>query len=394
MTDDTYIEVNCQQRNHTGERICGDIYLTHRIEEENRTIAVLSDGMGHGVKANVLATLTATMALKFTKEHESVEKIAEVILKTLPECSERKMSYATFTIIDIHHGQQMNILEYGNPETMVFRDGQPLMPQWNCIILTQGKGRGKEIRSCSFVPRKEDRVVVFTDGITQSGLGAGKYPMGWGLSGVGDHIRQLLRRDPSMSARKLAARLVNVAVQNDNFQPKDDASCMVFYFREPRKLLVCTGPPFDETKDAMIAQMLDGFAGRKIICGATTAEIIARELNRDISDHQQRFDDELPPTATMEGVDLITEGLLTLSRVSSLLETHQEEDRIGKGPADQILKHLLQSDEILFLVGTRINTAHQDPTFPVELEIRRTLIRRISKTLQRKYLKRVDCQYL
>ena len=103
MSGKFYIEVACDQRNYGNERICGDVFISRKVKEENRTIVVLSDGMGHGVKANVLATLTATLAVNFTMEHKAVDKIADIIMNTLPVCSDRHMSYSTFTIVDIEH---------------------------------------------------------------------------------------------------------------------------------------------------------------------------------------------------------------------------------------------------------------------------------------------------
>ena len=111
MGEDFFVEVDCQQKSFEGQRICGDIFLTSKVIEENRIVIVLSDGMGHGVKASVLATLTATMAVNFTKEHKEPEKTAEIIMKTLPECSERKMNYSTFTIIDVEQSNKVTLLE-------------------------------------------------------------------------------------------------------------------------------------------------------------------------------------------------------------------------------------------------------------------------------------------
>src|SRR5512137_1216839 len=156
MQKDFYIEVNSQQRNHDGERICGDVFLYRYIKEEDRVIAVLSDGMGHGVKANILATLTATMAINFTREHKEVDRIAEIIMNTLPVCSERKISYSTFTIVDIESSGRTNILEYDNPSTIILKGSQILDPSWKKVILDKGINAGKVLRTCSFVPAKED----------------------------------------------------------------------------------------------------------------------------------------------------------------------------------------------------------------------------------------------
>ena len=218
-----HIEVNCQQKYQDGERICGDVFLSQRLAEENRTIIVLSDGMGHGVKANMLATLTATMSLNFTKEHKEVERIAEIIMNTLPVCSERKISYSTFTVVDINQDGETKILEYDNPHTLIFRGKQPLEPEWNCLVLNSEKNAGKEILTCSFKARKEDRIILCSDGIVQSGMGYKAYPFGWGAENIANHVKDLITRDPDISARKLATRIVNVAVQNDRFHPQDDS---------------------------------------------------------------------------------------------------------------------------------------------------------------------------
>lgn len=389
-----HIEINCQQNNHFGERICGDVFLSERIRQENRTILVLSDGMGHGVKANILATLTATMALSLTREHKSPQRIAETIMKTLPVCSERKISYATFTIVDIIHDQQVQILEYDNPGSVIIRNNRVFQPEWNCLILNNDNRTGKEILTCSFIPRKEDRIVFCTDGVVQAGMGSPRYPFGWGQDNLIREIERLIHQHPGLSAQELSARLVNLSAQHDAYEPKDDTSCVSVYLRDPRKLIISSGPPFNESQDPQLAERINSFDGKKIICGATTADIIGRELKRPIEDSLEFHDKELPPHSYMDGVDLITEGILTLGKVSRLLEKMTDQTRLGRGPADEIIRLILESDEIHFLIGTRINTAHQDPSLPVELEIRRTVIKRIASLLQKKFFKEVAIEYI
>jgi hypothetical protein len=394
MGDKFFIEVNCQQKNHEGERICGDVFLSASVKEENRIIAVLSDGMGHGVKANILATLTSTMALNFTKEHKEFEKIAEIIMNTLPVCSDRGVSYSTFTIVDIDYNGETSILEYDNPQCIIMRGKKVFEPDWEYIELNSDKNRGKELRTCKFIPRKEDRIIFFTDGITQSGLGFKKYTTGWGRENVQEYALTLVANTPGMSARKLAARIVNTAYKNDAYLNKDDLSCAVLYFREPRKLLVCTGPPFNDEKDVEMAEIVDKFKGKKIISGATTSEIVSKALNRKITDSNEFADPDLPPVSYMEGVDLITEGILTLSKVNEIVKNYYPSYNLGKGPADRFFKLLRASDEIHFLVGTRINIAHHDPNVPVELEARRTVVNRIARLLEEKFMKQVRIRYI
>jgi len=144
-TNPFYIEVNCQQKNHHGERICGDVFQSARVNEESRVILVLSDGMGHGVKANMLATLTATMALGFTREHKDITKIAEIIMNTLPVCSDRKISYSTFTIVDIEENGMVNMLEYDNPPCHYTQGRLNFQTRLAAYTFTKQKKRGKGI---------------------------------------------------------------------------------------------------------------------------------------------------------------------------------------------------------------------------------------------------------
>jgi hypothetical protein len=394
MKNSFYVEVGYQQKNFGKERICGDVFRSQRIKEENRIIAALSDGMGHGVKANILATLTASMALNFTREHKDVSRIAEIIMNTLPVCSQRKISYSTFTAVDIETDSKTTLLEYDNPGSFLMRGNTPIDAEWTCLILNSERNKGKEIKSCLFHPQKEDRIIFCSDGVTQSGMGSKNYPFGWGWENVQEYITQIISRQPDISAQHLAARILNAAYRNDNYYAQDDTSCAVLYFREPRKLLLCSGPPFENENDRKLADIIDRFGGKKILSGGTTGDIVARELNREIRDTFEFYDPDLPPLSYMDGIDLVTEGILTLSKVSKLLNEHKPGYVPGKGPADQIVRLLLESDEIRIIIGTRINIAHQDPNLPVELEIRRTVLKRIARKLEEKFLKEVVIEYI
>jgi hypothetical protein len=394
MEEKFFIEVNSQQRNHYGERICGDVFLSRNVREENRIVTVLSDGMGHGVKANILATLTSTMAVNFTREHKEPDRIAEIIMNTLPVCSVRKISYATFTIADIESDGRANILEYDNPQCIILRGNQPYEPDWKDVILEKGKNAGKKLRKCSFYPAKEDRIIMLSDGVAQSGMGSNAWPLGWERDNVMQYALSLVAGEPSISAHSLAGKIVTMAYKYDSYEAKDDISCAVLYFREPRKLLVCTGPPYEEAKDPDLAGRVTAYDGKVILCGGTTADIVARELKRKIVDDLIFEDPNLPPESFMEGIDLVTEGILTLQKVNEILKSYNNSVKIGKGPADKIVKLIMESDEINFIVGTRINVAHQDPTLPVDLEIRRTVVKRIARILEDKWLKLVSVEYI
>ncbi len=199
---------------------------------------------------------------------------------------------------------------------------------------------------------------------------------------------------PSISAIMLAGKIVTMAHKNDSYKASDDISCACIYFREPRKLLLCTGPPYEKDKDHDLAAKVTGYKGKVILCGGTTADIVARELNRKIIDELIFEDPELPPESFLEGIDLVTEGILTLQKVNEILKTYNNSVKLGKGPADKIVRLIMESDEIHFIIGTRINIAHQDPNLPVELEIRRTVVKRIARLLEEKWLKLVSFEYI
>ena len=393
MNDRYYIEVSCHQKPHHEARVCGDVFLSRRIKEEGRIIAVLSDGIGHGIKANLLATLASTLALKLTEERRSIEELAQIITDTLPVDSEKKTNYSTFTVVDIDAEGGVKILEYENPKTLVMRGPKAFEPVWNCMVLSGERSAGREVLTTSFTAQKEDRIIFCSDGVAQSGLGGDRYQMGWGIDNVETFVSDAITEERDISAARLASRVVDKANLNDGLMLKDDTSCAVIYFRDPRKLMICTGPPLNETTDAEYAAILAGFQGKKIICGATTADLISREWKKPITDSNEFTDPELPPISHMEGVEFITEGILTLSKIVEVLKKYNQEYKLGKGAADEVVKLILESDEIHFIAGTKVNEANQDPTLPVDLELRRTIVHRIVRVLEEKYLKETTMRF-
>lgn len=394
MADNFFVEADCQQMNHQGEKICGDVYLSGKSKEEDRIILVLSDGMGHGVKASVLATLTATMALKFCKEHKAPAKTADIIMRTLPVCSERQMSYSTFTIVSVKPDGETIITEYDNPASILIRNKNYVELNREEVVLESDKNKGKKIHISSFKAQKGDRLIFTSDGVTQSGLGSASYPLGWGRDNLVDFSKDMVLRYPKISARQLATRIVNTAFRNDGFGLKDDTSCGVIYFREPRDLLVVTGPPFNRNRDNEFAEHVINFNGKRIVMGGTTGDILSRELNLQIKDGQEFTDPELPPQSELEGFDLYTEGILTLYKVEKILNKYTNSTKLGRGPADKVVKQFLESDRIELIIGTRINLAHIDPTSRIDLEIRRTVVKRIGIILEEKFLKDVKMVFI
>ena len=390
---ESFIEVDSCQRAKHGQLISGDVFLSEKVKQEGRIVSVLSDGLGSGIKASVLATMTATMALKFAASAMDIRSSAEVIMDTLPICSVRKISYSTFTVVDMASTGETRIIEHGNPPFLLIRPKGEVSVEKTQLLPKRWEDR--VISFSTFTVQREDRIVFFSDGITQAGMGEFRTPLGWGLEKVEEFVREKIDRHPYISARELSRLLVAQAEEVDGLTAKDDITCGVVYFRSPRKLLVMTGAPFNRAHDQDLAKMAEQTSGRKVICGGTTANIIARLLNRTIQiDMRQQFHSKVPPSARLEGFDLVTEGTLTLGEVLRLLEEGFAPEDMKSNAAVRLATMLLDSDIVKFAVGTRINEAHQDPNIPVELDLRRNIVKRIAKLLEDKHMKRVQIQYL
>ena len=392
--DNYYIDVAfCQKEKHANE-ICGDVFLTKRISAEDRTIIVLSDGLGSGIKANILASMTASMAINFTSMNSPLDHTAEIIMDTLPIDRERKIGFSSFTIIDIEADGFIHIVEYGNPEVIYIRDNKLIKLSKSQIKIKEKYKLKQQLYYCNFEGNKNDRIVMCSDGVSQSGIGSKPYPFGWEMSNVTDFTKTEIAENPGISSYDLSRKLMNKAIANDAYKTKDDITAGVIYLREPRKMMICSGPPYNEAKDNSLAKDLDTFPGTKVICGGTTANIIARELKRNISTDISFTTPTLPPISRMENIDLITEGILTLGKVHRLLEDGFRPDTVSKDPAVLLCNELMLHDEIQFVVGTKVNEAHQDPSLPVELEIRRNVIKKIAKELEENYLKKIHIHYI
>jgi hypothetical protein len=387
-----FVDVESSHAAKRGQFVSGDVFLCQKIREEDRTLAVLSDGLGSGIKASVLATLTATMAMKYTAGFSDIKRSAETIMDTLPICSIRKISYSTFTIVDVEGSGNARIIEYDNPPYVLMRNGVAVRPPASTLALHKWNDRKLKYSEVEMEPG--DRVVFFSDGVSQAGMGEFRTPLGWGFEAVGEFLSSTLSREPDISARQLASDLVARAQKIDGGEAKDDITCGVLHFREPRRMLVVTGPPFFSVRDQELAQIVDSFRGVKAVCGGTTANIVSRLLNRPVRIRLGDLDPEIPPAAVMDGIDLVTEGTLTLGRVAGMLECGADPVQLKPNAATELLSRLLDSDVIRFVVGTRINQAHQDPNVPVELDLRRNIVKKIAALLETKHVKDTEIQYL
>lgn len=280
INGDSFIEIEFCHKPKRGQLISGDVFLSEKVKTDGRIVSVLSDGLGSGVKASVLASMTAAMALKYIASDLDIRRSAEIIMDTLPICSERKISYSTFTVVDLAAGGQARIIEHDNPPFLLIRPGREMPVTKTEIRLNRWQER--VIRFSTFDVQREDRIVFFSDGITQAGMGDFRTPLGWGMRNVEDFVRWQIGRNSQISARDLSRCVVDKAEEIDGLTAKDDITCAVIYIRSPRQLLVMTGAPFNRAHDQDLARMAEQTPGRKVICGGTTANIISRLLQREV----------------------------------------------------------------------------------------------------------------
>jgi hypothetical protein len=394
MTNKYYVEAEMFQCGKHGELALGDHFLLKRLKPQQRLIAVLSDGLGSGVKAKVLSSLTATMAAQFTERFVDIQQSAQTIMKSLPVCKQRKISYATFTIFDMTEKGEAQVVEYDNPALTLLRDGHSVAFAKQQVVVDSGDYTRNPLFQAKFQVKPEDRIIIVSDGVTQSGMGSRSYPLGWGLSAIRKYAGECIKEEATISARELAKKIVLKACEYDALMARDDITCGVLYVRTPRQLLLVSGPPFAKERDRVLAETIAEFPGKTIVSGGTTATIVARELGRSLNVDMRRFDKEIPPMSVMTGIDLVTEGILTLRKAVELLEQRVSLEQLPENGAGAMVRHLVNSDVITLIVGTRINEAHQDPTMPVELEIRRNLLKRMKQVLEDSYLKEVQLRFL
>lgn len=385
-----FVDIGCHQRKKYGQNAYGDYFVSKRYPESRCLVAVLSDGLGSGIKANILACMTATMLLKFIEAGTGVQKACETIMNSLPVCQVRKISYSTFSTLECDDFGNAKIVEEGNPKFLWIRGGEILDPE--CKVLTAKDFPNRHMHIFRLKLQENDRLIFCSDGVTQAALGSRSFPLGLRRQGLINIVLSELERRPDISSKELAEIIVreSIGIEPDK-KNKDDVSAVCVYYRHTRRAVLFTGPPYDQDKDSYYANVLKNFNGKKAIAGGTTANLVSRELGLPITTDLKFAGGNLPPISHMEGMSLVTEGVLTLTRTNEYLE-HGDTDK--NDAAGKLVKFFLDSDWITFMVGAKLNQAHYDPSLPIEIEIRKTLIKKTAKILEEKYYKKTTIQYM
>lgn len=375
-----FIDIFHNSINKQGEQLCGD--KVEIIRTDDSVIAVLSDGLGSGVKANILATLTAKIAATMLKEGASIKDTVDTIVNTLPECHVRKLAYSTFTMIKIDTTGKVYIAEYDNPPILIYRNGKDLP-----LAKRQININGKIILESQFKLEVGDNISVISDGAVHAGVGA-LLNLGWQWDNINDYLRDLSKVEKT--SRNISGNFIGVCNNLYEDHPGDDTTIMNIKVRDIENIDLFTGPPEDQDMDHWVINKITKNNSKKIICGGTTANIAARELNREIFVDIDTMSKDVPPMAYMDGIDLVTEGVLTLKQALEFIKTYSKEDFISKASYLHLnngaskLAHFLINEctHVHFWVGKAVNPAHQNPNFPTSLNIKLQIVGELVSELE------------
>ncbi len=388
--NDLCADIGYKSINHHGEQLCGD-HIDVIEPEDGSTVIVLSDGLGSGVKASILSTLTSKIISTMMSEGLPIEDCVATIAATLPVCSIRGVAYSTFTIIHIINNETAEIIQYDNPPVIVIRDGANYdYPKTEMNI------GGKKIYKSVIPLMENDIFVAMSDGCPHAGIGIG-YNFGWKREDIIAFIEALA--PIGYTAKTLSTMLVDECDRLYGGMPGDDATACFVKIRKRVPMNMLFGPPSNRDDADRMMSLFFSKEGKHIICGGTTSSIAAKYLRKPLRASLSFEQSDIPPIASIEGVDLVTEGVITVNRVVEYAKDyigenkHYETWNFKKDGASLISRLLFEeATDINFYVGRAINPAHQNPDLPINFNIKMNLVKELSETLK-KMGKRIKVSY-
>lgn len=377
--NDLCADIGYKSINHVGEQLCGD-HVDIVEPDENSTVIVLSDGLGSGVKASILSTLTSKIFSTMLAAGLPLEECVEAVAQTLPVCSVRGVAYSTFTIIHLKNNETAEIIQYDNPQVIMIRNEVNFeYPRTEMSI------GGKKILKSVINLREGDQFIAMSDGCPHAGIGMA-YNFGWKRDDIIDFMETLA--PVGYTAKTLATMLVDECDKLYGHAPGDDATACVVRIRKRVPMNMLFGPPFNRDDADRMMSLFFSKEGKHIICGGTTSSIASKYLGKPLKANLD-FSSDLPPTAEIEGVDLVTEGVITVNKVVEYAKDYLEENKFyeewsfKRDGASQISRLLFEeATDINFYVGRAINPAHQNPDLPINFNIKMNLVEELSKSLR------------
>lgn len=381
------IEYGYTSLNKAGEELCGDNVQIYS-DGENTTV-VLADGMGSGVKANILSMLTSKILCTMVANEISIEDCVETILETLPVCKVRGVAYATFTVVHIDKTGRGVMFEFDNPPAIYYHDGKSAdFERTELTVL------GKKVYKSDLALQEGDVIVFMSDGVIHAGIGM-LLNFGWQRPEVKEFLERTVT--PRMTAKAVACLLAGAC--NDLYmdKPGDDTTVAAIKLRKSLQVSIMVGAPVNKDMDDYCVEKLMSYEGKKAVCGGTTSQIVARHLGTKVDTVLDFVDKDIPPIGHIDGIDLTTEGVITLRRLLELAEKYNSTSDLSpkyydKKDGASLLANLLfeQATKVNFLVGQSANIAHKG--LPIDITMKLKLVEKLAENL-RKMGKQVEIEY-
>ncbi len=379
--NDLCADIGYKSINHYGEQLCGDHVDIIEQSTKDGTVIVLADGLGSGVKASILSTLTSKIISTMMAEGLPLEECVSTIAATLPVCSLRGVAYSTFTIIHIKHNQTAEVIQYDNPKVILIRNEQ----NYDYPTTEMNIG-GKKILKTVIPLQENDVFVAMSDGCPHAGIGTA-YNFGWKREEIVGFVEMLV--PVGYTAKTLSTMLVDECNRLYDDKPGDDATACVVRIRKREPMNILFGPPSNRDDCDRMMSLFFSKEGKHIICGGTTSSIAAKFLRKPLKASLKFEKSDIPPIAELEGVDLVTEGVITVNRVLEYAKDHLAENtkydiwsqhRDGASLISRLLFE--EATDINFYVGRAINPAHQNPDLPINFSIKMNLVEELSACLK------------
>ena len=377
------IDVAWKSLNKHGEELCGD--KVEIVKTRDSDILILADGMGSGVKANILSTLTSKILATMLHEGAAIESCVETIARTLPICQERKVAYATFSILQIFHNGDAYLVEYDNPDCVFIRNKKIIKYPYEVREI-----EGKKIHEYRFQVEKNDCFVLMSDGVIYAGAGEILDLQGWTWENMSEYTLKCTKE--TLSASRLAAMLSQACDDLYIQKPGDDTTVAVARVIERKVVNLFTGPPKSKEDDEKLMYDFMHMEGKKVVSGGTSSNIASRILHREIITKVDRNNPDVPPMSSIEGLDLVTEGVLTMGRSLKLLRQYENDefdveffDELdAENGASKLAKMLIEEcTELNLFVGTAINEAHQESDLTFDLSLRMNLVEQLKSVVEK-----------
>ena len=378
------VDVAYKSLNKFREVLCGDKVEVLQTEDSN--IMILADGMGSGVKANILATMTSKILGTMFLNGATLEECVETIVETLPVCQVRQVAYSTFSILQVFHDGEAYLVEFDNPGCIFIRDGNLVPVPKNTRVI-----RNKSINEYRFRVKKGDALILMSDGTIHAGVGQ-LLNFGWLWDDIASYAVKQYRL--TISAARLAAVLSRACDELYQYQPGDDTTVAVMRIIDRKTVHLMTGPPRKPEDDScMVEDFLSGDDTiKKIVCGGTSANIVSRVTEKKLSVSLNYNDPDIPPIAYIDGIELVTEGVLTLNKVLKLLRRYVKNESVTEdffleldkpNGASMVAKMIIEDcTELKLYVGMAINSAYQNPGLPFDLGIRQNLVEQLKHVVE------------